>query len=294
MSWDKQLQRAKFGDFAFDCQTTTDDVDPRIIEHIYPWKGGSKLEFLGAGARPTNLRAVFLGESSETDVDELRALAEKGETAIFTHPLLGTWDAKITRASIVLEHSFRDGAVVDVSLKADGIDQKYESIFSIEKVADDLGVAATLVETESSLIEQISDRITAAKSQVADSVAEARAYATTVKTKVDGAIQGMNQVRAKAKKAVDLLRGSELSDLKSYDAISAIQAMSYSALLVAQSATSDKPPLRVYKVKANTPLAVIAFQLYGDASRTEELIEMNGIRNPAFIEAGSELAAFSE
>jgi prophage DNA circulation protein len=53
------------------------------------------------------------------------------------------------------------------------------------------------------------------------------------------------------------------------------------------SAAIGLPELRTHEVAAETDAFELAMELYGDASRWEELVRRNGIRHPLLIPAGS-------
>jgi prophage DNA circulation protein len=49
------------------------------------------------------------------------------------------------------------------------------------------------------------------------------------------------------------------------------------------------PALRSYTPGATLPALVLAHQLYGDATRSQELLERNAIRHPGFVAGGQAL-----
>lgn len=54
-----------------------------------------------------------------------------------------------------------------------------------------------------------------------------------------------------------------------------------SRYVLAESATASR--LRIYTPRATLPAAVLAYDLYGDASRSDELVARNGLRHPSFV-----------
>lgn len=54
-----------------------------------------------------------------------------------------------------------------------------------------------------------------------------------------------------------------------------------SRYVLAESATASR--LRTYTPRATLPAAVLAYDLYGDASRSDELVARNGLRHPSFV-----------
>lgn len=278
MSWKTQLERASFRGVSFDCQTVDDEISRRLVEHKFPYRSGSEFEDLGGEARSTRLRAVFMGETYESDLGALLKVVDAGLPGRFQHPILGQWQARIRRSPVNHSHERYSMAMVDLDVVEDGADAELPDLFTV--AALEAEVEDLCLEIEAIEIEEV-DALTTAIADVRQFVSDVQAAANRVTSLV-------NSVRNKIDQAVAAVRA--ISDVGNWPIVRALKKLSYSCLKLAERVRQASPSVVLKRLEASMPLSLLAHSLYGTGvARADEILGMNRIKNPFLVTAGTEI-----
>jgi prophage DNA circulation protein len=284
MSWDEQLQTASFGGIEFDVSATSDELERRVVEHEYAYRNGADLEDTGRAPRPTRMSAVFHGEGYLTRLTELQRLVDTGETRLLRHPLLGTWQAKALRMSITHEHSKRDAADVELEFREDGTSTQVPLIESIGKAEQQL---ATGLEDLATAYTDLDEDVPEVDSLTTD----ATSYADDLAESVDTRLTRFAQLDVRARDAVLALDVLEVdaADLALVPVIAAIRQVQLGARAMREAYDAAQPSVTEHDLSADVALSAVAAALYDDASREEDLLRLNRIKNPFMGPAGTRI-----
>lgn len=264
MSWDVQLDQASFRGVPFECQTIDDEIVRRVVQYKYPYRDGADLEDLGREPRSTRLTCVFMGDNYESDLGAFNMVVDEGKAGFFVHPILGTWNARISRVGIKHSHDMRDVATVDVEVIEDGTSTTLPNLLSVAKLQKEAIDWADQVDTDN-LLTQVTEAQSAAS--------KAREFANDIKTTVNDINSTLNQVRRKIDTAVSKLR--QLTDIQNYKIVRSLKRLAYSCTKLGVRVQSLRPPLLKKRLAAAMPLPYLAHQLYGDKKRSSEIANLN-------------------
>lgn len=125
-------------------------------------------------------------------------------------------------------------------------------------------------------------------------------YATTVRDQLvdEGADwtaervdRAVALVRADLDEAIEAVRGEHGID--GHDATDALLQVAAYLLDLAAAVNADKPLVLEWTVRQDTSLALLAFELYQDVERREELDRLNRIPDPNRVRAGTVLKVYA-
>jgi hypothetical protein len=220
--------------------------------------------------------------------DQFRALAEGGKSDVFSHPLLGSYRARIG------DFRFRasEDAAVEVTCTILAEDEptvvfRAGAGISTEAGVEAVSAAAAAADTELAAVDLESDVPSSALAQVTawasgedlDS-ADVFAQVATVSSQIDDAIT-----------ALDLT-----SDLSRWEAYKQMIRLQYEVQRAAEAAVSDADNVFDLTVRVPRPLRAICAELYGAAlaeDRATKIAKLNRLRTPGLVPAGSRLKMIS-
>jgi prophage DNA circulation protein len=290
VTWDNELVTASFGGVEFAVEKTSDPLMRRWAEHKYPWKDGADIEDMGREPRRTTLTAIFLGDSASTDLGKLMLVIDAGKSATFTHPLLGSWTARMRAPDISANCSFRDGYRVELEVVEDGTATELPTVYSIDSLEDTLTADTSALEAAADAIDDASDAWDEAAAAIDDAVTAVNDLVSKAKGYASKVTQAMNKVRSTIKKAQKAIkRVASLGPSMVYGVNSALMKTASDCHKLAAAATSSLPKLVASTVTAGQSTALLAQALYGEASAANlALIESTStIRNTAMIQPGT-------
>lgn len=296
MSWDNDIVDIAIGSFRgieFGVVSTSDTLQRRVAEHVFPYRDGAEIEDLGRRARPTNIQGVFSGENYLTDLNALLLTVDGGESGPFTHPILGTWTAKCISVQVNHIHSARDTANVTIELVEDGVSSDLPDLASI--VAIENAHAEAVAATSTAVAEIDRDPTGDAESataQLTSALTDAAGFVADVNATLDNLDARFEQTRSANNLAIAALEAA-YDDVTIYPAIKALRAMTKSALDLKQRLEARAPKIVVFEVPVLTSLVAIAIRLYGDPDRQSDILRLNKIRNPSLIPAGTQLRVYA-
>jgi prophage DNA circulation protein len=293
MSWNYDLQRACFRGVKFDVKRISDNCKRRWARQTYPYVDGDDIEDMGREPVETTITAVFVGPDYLEGLSDLLQVVKDGKSGPFNHPLLGTKTARLSIDRIEHEDTARDMCVVDITVIEDGAGGDVEKLQTTYALQVEMETIIIEVELELDEISEALDAIGDAVDTVTDAVAGARAFIEDVTSTVTKAVNGLNRFVKKCKKAITAVQ--KLGDVNSYGVVKALRRLGHSAQKLGERVLGNKWPLRQQTMSMSMPACLLAHTLYGDASRADELCELNSgsIRNPLMLPAGFVLKAFS-
>jgi len=125
---------------------------------------------------------------------------------------------------------------------------------------------------------------------VEDAIDEAEDFADTVEDQINLVTQKVNRVRDTINTVITAVR--TLTDVQVYPMVRDARALAYACQRLAGRVAGERPELVARSIRPLAPAAMLAHHLYGDATRADELLDLNpDIRNPFFIE-GTDLTVY--
>lgn len=294
MSWDNNLQTAKYRGMEFHVQRINDELARRIAEYKFPYVDGADLEDRGREPRTTTLTAVFHGPDYVTDLGQFMQLVDSTKSGTFRHPLLGTWQAKVRRIGVAHEDTARDMATVDVEVIEDGTRTDLPTLFSVQQQTEAVDTQQTAVTAAGAALPPKSNlqAVKDALSDLNDAVDDLQQTVNDAVAQVDNAI---NEVRSRAQDAIDKVRNLyESTVLEAYSVVKEVNQLVHNCQQLAEAATSAVPTMIEKVIEAEQTAAQVAMDLYGDASRATEFEDLNRLRHPGRITPGTKLRVYSE
>jgi prophage DNA circulation protein len=282
VTWsDGDLKQASFRGVTFEVVSTEDEIARRVTEHRFPYRDGALLEDTGREPKPTQCTAVFYGEGYLAQLTAFLALVDEGKTGPFQHPLLGRWQAKVIRTSVRHSHDRRDAAEVELELKQDGIDTAIQQISGADGAAGQLDDDVTAAQNAYDDLDQ-------SVPSVQDAINDLDDFGDDADDQIDDLNDRADQAGRMVKDAIDDL--DDLDDqVAASPVVDALRDAHLSALRLKTSLEHVAPAAIVRDVSHDLPLTLLALTELGDPDRLDDILRLNKIRNPAFVEPGVQL-----
>lgn len=291
--WGEILFDASFAGFPIHVLSTSDDMGRALARHTYPHRNGAAIEDMGAEPHIARCRLKFFGPDHDEAFRVFHDLAHSVEPEVFTHPLYGSYSAKVGEFHAEAHAEQRDCIMVDCTFEEDTLEPAVFEVGAGSPTlagAEDVQASAdewlVIVEPEDGTIIDV-DGVELGN----DAVATSEAWSTDASKTLRDVTHEMAALSARIDDTQERLHTA--SDISQYPAMIALTKLRGS-LVKAAAAFSQRSP-RIFKVTVavSAPLLVVAAQIYQSANeageRAKQLIELNDIRNPARIEAGTEL-----
>lgn len=296
-SWGTILYDASYGGFPIHVMSTSDSAGRTLARHKYPHVDGADLEDMGAEPRVTRCRIIFTGPDHYEAFRVFHDLANSVEPLLFTHPITGSYLAKVGPYNFDADSERRDTITVDCTFEED---TTTPAVFPVGagsptlSGADDVAASAAAVSSaviivpgdEGTIVDLPDDSL------LDDAMAISQSWADDGTKTLRDVTYELNTLTDRIQATMDDLAVS--TDLTQYPVMTALLDLSASLRRAAQAFAQVAPQLFQVTVEAPTPLLLIASQLYGAAeapARLEELLSLNDIRNPARVERGTVLTA---
>lgn len=298
--WSDMLQEGKFDGVRFDFVRSTVEGGNTIDEQELPNVNGQQNQGRGTNGRKFSILGIFIEEDYPDTMDALIAKLENGGAPKeFVDPVFGSFQASCKRWTVTHDaDDASDSATIqlDFAVHASGVQgpravtnttparaNALRSSVTEVLVALSAFQAATEVQNNEYVL-QVQGAATAASS-IADKLEQ-----TGDQLSAPDVQQQANATLAIIELAVE--SGSDYDSTEAYDLGAAVLAMSSGVSGLAQDLIDAKPPLGIQVVRADTNLLALAFDLYGDSSRADELLALNSIPDPAFIPVGFKVLAY--
>lgn len=291
------LPRTKFGDIQFPGEIHR--LRSVFRHHVfeYPHSPGGAIEKLGRGLWQCtvrgNFQATFPGypDLYPNSMATLRGYYGLGATLNFTHPTLGTFPAMITSWDQVKDAKIRSGEKVDIEFLED-----QDASFSVTEtlVSADYTAIGPSAQQLAAELAAIRGDLTLSQNDLSLFDAIQSTVNSVLALKDTANLYG-NLYAAKVLQVVSLCQQLDVSqnmqDARAWPLVDAMQVVWQNAIRIEQDLQAQRAQLSDYTVPFAMPLLQVAINLYGDASRQEDLLALNSDRidNPISIRAGTDI-----
>jgi prophage DNA circulation protein len=303
-TWSDILQDGGYDGVKFEFVRSTLEGGNDIDQQTFPNRAGQKIKGRGRKGRRFRILAIFVEDDYPDTMNALLAKLENGGVPKeFVDPIFGSMQASVENFTVTHDaDDASDAATIDISLvedtngeqglkaitnttpaRANAVRAGVTNVFAALSALQ----AATEVQNDPHVLEVVGlvNAATSATSTMADSL-----EATGDQLSAPAVQQQANAALASIDLAVS--SNADYDSIESYDLGAALLAMSAAASGLAQDLIEAKPPLQIFVVRADTNLLALAFDLYGDSSRAEELLALNSLPDPAFIPVGWKVQAY--
>lgn len=279
----RQMLDAEWGGFPLDILDTADNMSRIVARHEYPYSDGAVLRDLGAAPRETTCTLVFIPPQVIDRMTEFMALVNTGATYRFTHPLLGSYQAKAENVQLLGRGGDRDYLTVSVTFVEDA--SAGAAFADIAELEDTGGVAAEAAVLSAELTAVGGDTTVATEAvALAESWAESSALSGR---QINLEVAEMANAIQAASDAYDLAM-----DIDGYPLMRSFARLQNNLRNLAQRYISSAPKLSTVTVRAAQPLVAVCQDLYvasESVAACERLLELNDIPNPGLIPSGTVL-----
>jgi prophage DNA circulation protein len=300
MSWEEDISVASFRGLSFEVLSIRDSITRRVVEHKFPYRDGASLEDTGREPRPFDIEGDFISDNYLEELINFSKIADEGATGPFVHPLFGTFQAKVMAFDINHEGERRDSATFTLQLKEDGTNTKVPDFSGVESAGDDLTrETETVVSISEEIVEFTPPDDTDWLDLVDRAVEDALAFIDDVDAIVDDLETRFEQMRKTALDAIDEVvamtdRAVDTVTSVTTPLVQGLHSIVIAAKRLRERAERIKSKIVELPIDVTAPLTTTAMRLYGDASRVDDLVRINKIRNPFLIPAGTRLRVFQE
>lgn len=294
--WSSILFDASYGGFPIHVLQTSDDGGRDLATHKYPHRNGAEEEDMGGAQRVTRAHIIFFGPDHAEAFRVFHDLANSVEALTFTHPLFGSYEAKVGDLHWETSSEPRDCIMVDCVFREDTLTPAVFEVGAGSPTlagSEDVDASAAewliIVEPEAGTIIDI-DGVALGN----DAMATAEAWATDASKTLRDVTHELTALSDRIDATQE--RFETATDINQYPALVALTKLRGSLVKASQAFAQRSPRIFEVTVAAPAPLLVVAAQIYGAtqaADRAQQLIELNDIRNPARIDAGTVLRAQS-
>lgn len=278
---------ASFGGIRLWCASIETDNSRSLVVHK-PTRGSvHAVQDRGLGHLPTNCELLFddmrgVTMNAKTRFDAFRALVEDGEPHVFSHPLLGSYLARVGQ--------FRH-RITEQVISA-----------SVEFVPDELpkavtpanaGASAQVGEGAVNAAADAADEALAEfelESDVTDACRESASFWTEEEPNTRDILVDVAQLSSFI--SDEIVRLELDSNIQLWPAYRAMVMLSDSVLAAGRAATSDVSRIITLRIGQPVSLRRLVSRLYGgfeSDERYEQVMQLNDIATPAWLEAGFEL-----
>lgn len=276
MSFDNQLETASFRGVSFEVQRLGGRPSARRwAEYQYPGRDGSDFEDRGREPQRWNFTCVFTGAEYESDLGQFLQVVDAGRSGRFQHPTLGTFTARVSITNMEQNPDLRDTAIVEIDVVEDGTATALPDLFSIGGLADEVDYWADTVEA-------VDDT---GEASVTTAWQDAKAWASNVKSAVQGAVKQVNSVRRKIDNALKTME--DLTNPSNWQIVRSLKRLNYSCQKLATRAQNILPTVKSQTATVPLPLALLSFKMYGTKDKVDQLLSANPqIRNTFVVQPG--------
>lgn len=280
MTWSSDIEQASFAGVPFEVRSTDDTLERRVARYAIPWVDGADLDDLGREPTAVRVAAVFNGPDYRDRLQALRQATDAGEQGDFVHPILGGGRYRIVRLVVHHECTARDHAEAELELLEDGTRTTLADLQSV-------GALEAEVLTRASLASSANTALTEPVEEADAAVEAAEDFATGGADAVDSVDRQVDAVRSQIDTAV--AAAGAAGDLVAQPLVHALRLLGHSCLQLSRRVQQQRPQVMIKEVTTTQPLSTLAHTLYGDAEREADLLELNRIRNPFMVPAGSQV-----
>jgi len=285
--WSQEMLAATWGGFAIDMRDASDSFDRALVPFEYPNVDGAVHRDMGARARTTSCTLVFLPPNVLARVVKFLELTRDGIAYRLVHPLFGSYDARAENVTTQAEGEERDWVTISVTFVEESGTTSFADIAS---AADERAKVDT---ADADLTAALED--TGQESIVgARAVAQADEWESA--TSIDPRLINLQLAEVANAISADVATLELASSVRNYPVYLAMTDLHNNMRELAEVIIASQPTLTTYIVPASSPLLAISQELYGGdlaLTRMGNLLELNVIRDPGFIHAGTILTVIT-
>jgi prophage DNA circulation protein len=306
--WATQLLECSFGGIRLDVQTTEDEAGRVIATHLIPHREGAPVRDMGAEPRTTKVKAIFFQVDDDDDPRErfyfFKAKADEGSTQTFVHPISGRYRAKVgamtwstasePRDVIMVDCTFHEDADAPATLDATSGAPLGAGLAEVSAAAADLD--ASLVEVNAELPDDIEPLATTVGADSVSTVTAWQDAATDLDDPLTLRRVNLELVSLSNAISAETDRFELATNPERWPIARNLSNLHHSLRRAAAVLTEESPRIITITVTAPTNLLALAARTYpGDdaIARADQLLNLNDIRNPARLEAGTRLKAYA-
>lgn len=300
MANNRNIVPTSFGGIVFPSSEWNLDGAARVHEHVY-WKvPGSANEKGGRGSYRCSVRGIFhdtfpgYPDLYPNTMLKLKQLYEGQLTADFVHPTSGSFPAFIGHWKQRRDARVISGEVVDIDFYEDQLTEFVES--KITSPAIDIGTTPAELAAQLEAI-KIDLALSANDQSIFDAI---QGVANSLQSIQDTADLYGNLVSAKIDQLTALCEQADgLDSMQSptaFPVLDAVHDVWASAVRMSQDLQKKQKQLQYWQVKQTAALTAIAFTIYGDSSRAEDLASLNSdvVTDPLRVRAGTQLRYYPD
>ena len=296
---DQVFEPSNFDGVELDILSTDDDLSNELIRHTYPFRDGASLQNAGAVPRTTACEIWFFArpELEDDHLERLRQFVKVAATTIpltFLHPLYGSYQAMVESNTLQATSVDRDLVKVNCTFVEAGLNP---AAFQAQ-TDDSVGSGVAGVELTAAAIDAITvDAAADPDATDLESITVQDTATTTAESWASNPTITQRQINLELNAVTnqiddDIQRLGLATSVSNYPAWASMIQLHGSIRRAADLAIRTAPKLRVHIVKRTEPLLAIMADIYGGTDaidRYTRTLELNNIRNPARVTAGTSL-----
>ncbi len=304
--WEDRLHVAIYGGLELDLLSTEDAMGRDLVTYPGPHQEGGRFEDMGGEPRSTACRVIFFQRSEDDDhlarFADFDRLKRTGEAHTFTHPLTGSYQARIGRFTFAADANLRDCVMVDVSFMEDIVTP---AIFDLGAGAPTMSATQEIAAVSAELTTAL-DRVTAIEGLIsgkppsfsvtvgADALALVTSWANDAQKAIGDVRVELEDMRARIDETT---RKLELAtNVRRWPILRSLVELEGAVRRAAEVFTDRTPRILEMTIKAPVNLMTFIARRYGASQvdqRMAEMMRLNSIPNPARLEAGTVLRGLS-
>lgn len=298
--WGDFLVEAAYDGVRIDVTNITSRLGNVLVSHAFPRRGGAEIDDQGTNQGAHSMGVIFY-ETIDRDpavdgnhIDRFKAFKElchDGRSHRFTHPFLGEFLVKCSEFTMQADANNRDSIGVNITFLEE---EELQAVFTLGAGAQRLGGV--------SLVNVAADQADADLA-AAGLTSTAPGAATDLVESWDERGNDLSAREVELELAsfnnnfqTELDRIDVAMDVDNYPAVRSMVLLNYNMLKAADAFKQTTPRLIELTVVNPLPLRVLAALTYGGDeadNRTAEMQELNDIRRPGLLPAGTVLKASS-
>jgi prophage DNA circulation protein len=276
------LPITQFGTIKFPGEQHTVNGEARHHIHEYPHTPGGYVEKLGRALYQVTIRGNFQAtfpafpDLYPNSMNTLRGYFEQETTLTLVHPTMGSFPAYIIKWTQVKEARLLSGEKVDITFLEDQSASFGVTAYA-DASADDTTIGPSAAQF-AAVVQQVKDELAISPNDLSlfDSIQQLSQEIGAVSDTVN--LYG-NNVAAKISALAGLCSSVESSfsmqDARAWPIVDAVLTLWQSCNQSLQDIQSKRVPLDTYSVPKTQTIIDCAIDIYGDASRSTDLISLN-------------------
>jgi prophage DNA circulation protein len=282
MAWSTELYTASFRGVTFECRTADDAVERALSVAEYPYRDGGAVEDLGRKPRRISLSVPIIGEGYLFELADLIAALDESGSGELVHPVFGPVTASCQSYNIRHGAAAVDSADLDIAFIEDSVDTPG---IRIRQTPGSLGDKSLSFANIVAALLNAQQRA-AYLNQVRRALAVLRDPAGQIPA-LREAQRALQDVQGITDELVTTYR--TLQDPLNQPIIRGLRDTYAAFARLFQEVSANAPPYVTVTVAKAISARVLSYNLYGSTARAGEIVQLNNLRDPSLIPAGTTL-----